>query len=271
MSSACRSAKRACIARRAAFSCRQTCHLPGKKVDGRSRARARRSPTASRNQRSCATRMTRGVERRELLLEPLDRGHVEVVRGLVEQQQVRMAGEGAAERGARELAARERVEAALEVGVGEAEAAQHARSRGRARRSRRRARAAPAPRRSGAGSPGAWSPVGHRLLQPAQLVLGGDEVGGARERVLAQRLAGEARRPLVVQRDARALVPGELAALELRLAHERAQQRRLAGAVRAGQRHRSRRSTLNETPSKSGSPESSLRRLEAMRTAMAVA
>ena len=30
---------------------------------------------------------------------------------------------------------------------------------------------------------------------------------------------------------------------------------------------RSRRSTLNETPSKSGSPESSLRRFEAMRTA----
>ena len=43
-------------------------------------------------------------------------------------------------------------------------------------------------------------------------------------------LAG--RRPLVVQRDPGALLPGELAALERDLAGERAQQRRLAGAVR---------------------------------------
>ena len=39
-----------------------------------------------------------------------------------------------------------------------------------------------------------------------------------------------------MQRDARALLPGELAALERDLAGERAQERRLPGAVRAGER-----------------------------------
>ena len=67
-----------------------------------------------------------GVDRRQLLLEPLDRGHVEVVRGLVEQEQIRLAGERAGERRARQLAAGERLEAAIEIGVGEAEAAQDA-------------------------------------------------------------------------------------------------------------------------------------------------
>ena len=47
-----------------------------------------------------------------------------MVRRLVEEQQVGAAGERARERGARQLAARERVEAAIEIGVGEAEAAE---------------------------------------------------------------------------------------------------------------------------------------------------
>ena len=77
---------------------------------------------------------------------------------------------------------------------------------------------------------------GHRLLEPAQLALGLDQVGRARERVFAQREAAVPGRPLVVQRDAGALLPGELTACELRLAHQGTQQRRLAGAVRAGER-----------------------------------
>ena len=56
------------------------------------------------------------------------------------------------------------------------------------------------------------------------------------EHVVAQRPGARRRRPLVVQRDARALLPGELAALERHLAGERAEQRRLAGAVRPGER-----------------------------------
>jgi hypothetical protein len=65
----------------------------------------------------------RGVERRELGLEPLEALHVEVVGRLVEQQQVRVAAERARQRGPRELAARERRQPAVEVAVAEAEAA----------------------------------------------------------------------------------------------------------------------------------------------------
>jgi hypothetical protein len=76
---------------------------------------------------------------------------------------------------------------------------------------------------------------GHRVLEPAQLGLGGDEIGGAGEDVLAKRQLALERRPLVVQRDTDALVEDELAALQLRLPDERAEQRRLAGAVGAGE------------------------------------
>ena len=51
-----------------------------------------------------------GVQRRQQLLEPLEARHVEVVGRLVEQQKIGIAGERAAQRGARQLAAGERVE-----------------------------------------------------------------------------------------------------------------------------------------------------------------
>ena len=73
---------------------------------------------------------------------------------------------------------------------------------------------------------------GHGLLQPAELSLGGDEVGRAREGVLPQGVPAEPGRALVVQCDACALLPGQLAALQLHLADERPQERRLPGAVR---------------------------------------
>ena len=53
-----------------------------------------------------------GVERLQVRLEPLERGDVEVVRRLVEQQQVGVARERAGERRAGELAAGERRRAA---------------------------------------------------------------------------------------------------------------------------------------------------------------
>ena len=53
-----------------------------------------------------------GVERAELVLEPLEARDVEVVRRLVEEQQVGVAAERARERGARQLAAGERRRAA---------------------------------------------------------------------------------------------------------------------------------------------------------------
>ena len=64
-----------------------------------------------------------GVDRLELSLEPLEVLDVEVVRRLVEEEQVGAAGESARERGARQLAARERAERPVEVVLGEAEPA----------------------------------------------------------------------------------------------------------------------------------------------------
>jgi hypothetical protein len=66
--------------------------------------------------------------------------------------------------------------------------------------------------------------------------LGLDQVARAGERVLAQRQPAVERRPLVVEGNPRALGERELAAVDLALADEHPQQRRLAGAVRAGER-----------------------------------
>ena len=63
-----------------------------------------------------------------------------------------------------------------------------------------------------------WSPARHRRLEPAQLLLGRDEVAGAFEDVLAQRQPALERRALVVQRDPRSLLERELAAVQTRLA-----------------------------------------------------
>ena len=67
----------------------------------------------------------RCVQRLELPLQPFEAGDVEMVRRLVEQQQVGVAAERPPERGARELAARERAQRAVEMLLREAEAAQY--------------------------------------------------------------------------------------------------------------------------------------------------
>ena len=177
----------------------------------------------------------RGVERRQLALEPLEALDVEVVRRLVEQQQVGIGGEGARERGARQLAAGERVERPVEVGVGEPEAADDRRRAVAPRPAacvlEPRLRLAVAPqRRVGVVA------AGHRLLEPPQLVLDRDEVARAGERVLPQREPLAARRALVVQRDACVLRKRELSRLDGRLADERAEERRLPRPVRPRER-----------------------------------
>ena len=145
-----------------------------------------------------------GVERLQHLLEPLERLDVEVVRRLVEQQQVGLRGERARERRARQLAARERRERPVEVGVGEAEAAHDGRcavapvvaarvlelrlGRGVAAHRRRVVRA----RR-------------HRTARGAQLLLDRGEVGRPGEDVVAQRLP--ALEPAAAGRAARSACP----------------------------------------------------------------
>ena len=176
-----------------------------------------------------------GVERLQLALQPLQAFDVEMVRRLVEQQEIRIAAERARQRRARELAARERLELAVELLVGEAEARARRRSRARASRSRRHARAGPAPPRT--ANRGVVVISGrHRLLEAPELLLQRDQVAGSGEHVVAQRQAPLERRALVVQGDPRSLLEGELTALEVRLADERAQQGGLAGPVWPGQR-----------------------------------
>src|SRR5205807_6434637 len=159
--------------------------------------------------------------------------HVEVVRRLVEKQEIGVAAQSARERGAGQLTAGEGGERAVEVGVDEAEAAND-RARAlapvvaaRVLKTRLRVRVAPERRF-------AMVAVGHRRLEPAQLLLRRDEVGRAREDVLTQRELALERRALVVESDAGPLLERELAALELGLADEDADQRRLAGPVRPG-------------------------------------
>ena len=64
-----------------------------------------------------------GVDRLQLALEPFEARHVEVVRRLVEEQEVWVAAERACERGAGQLSAREAVEGPVEVVRREAEVA----------------------------------------------------------------------------------------------------------------------------------------------------
>ncbi len=177
-----------------------------------------------------------GIDRLQHLLEPLERLDVEMVRRLVEQQQVRLRRERTRERRACELAAGERAQRPVEVVVGEAQPAHDG----------RRAVAPVVPARMlepslrlgvAAQHGGVVLARGHPLFERAQLALDRRQVGGAGEHVLAQRPARLVRRALVVQRDARALLPRELAALERDLARERAQQGRLPGAVRPRERH----------------------------------
>ncbi len=176
-----------------------------------------------------------GVDRAQRLLEPLERLDVEVVGRLVEQEQVGLRRQCARERRARELATREGVKRPVEIVLVEAEAAH---DRGcpvapvvpaRMLEPRLRLRVAPQGRR-------VVRARGHRSLELPQLPLDGGEVGGAGERVVAQRHPAERRRPLVVKCDARALLERELAALERCFACDRTEQGCLAGTVGAGER-----------------------------------
>ena len=124
-----------------------------------------------------------GVDRLQHLLEPLERLDVEVVRRLVEQQQVRLRRERARERRPRQLAAGERAQRAVEVVIGEAEAAHDGRGAvapvvaAGVLEPRLRLRVAPEDRRVVLARR-------HPLLERAQLLLDGREVGGAREHVV---------------------------------------------------------------------------------------
>ena len=176
------------------------------------------------------------VESQQRLLEPLQRGDVEMIGRLVEQQHVGAGGQRAREGGARELAPGEGGEGAIEVLLAEPQAA---RRRARALapqiaaarlQSRLRPRVARQQRLVGAARR-------HPRLQLRQLRLDGELLRASRQQVLAQRQAALARGALVVQRDAHPLGHAQLAAVDRALARQHAQEGRLAHPVAPRERH----------------------------------
>jgi hypothetical protein len=159
-----------------------------------------------------------------------------MVGGLVEQQQVGLAGQRAGQRGAGQLAAGEGRERTLGLTGVEPEAAEDGED-------------VVAPAVAAAGfEPLLGSGVGaHRLLagfatghlrlQALQLRLGLDHLGAAGEDVLAEGRARLPRRPLVMQGDPRAALHAQRSRIGAELAGENPQQGRLAGAVSARERH----------------------------------
>ena len=176
------------------------------------------------------------LELDQIALQPLQRGDVEMVRGLVEQQQVGAGGERTSKRGAGQLAAGEGREPPPRRLLAETETAEHGED-------------VVAPAVAAAGfEPLLRRGVGahrllvglalrHRLLQARQLRLGLLHVGAAGEDVLAEGDLGIARRSLVVQRDPRPFLQGDAAGVRRPLPGEDPEQGRLAGAVAPGERH----------------------------------
>ncbi len=176
----------------------------------------------------------RRVEADERLLEPFERLDVEVVGRLVEQQQRRARRQHARQRSARQLAAGERRQRPVEVGVDEAEAVHDVRD---ALAPGVAADRLEARLDAGVLLDRALVALAHLLFEHGELRLELDRLAAAGQHVVAQRQVALTRRALVVQRDPRALLEHQLAAVDRRLPGEHPQQRRLPGAVAAGDRH----------------------------------
>ena len=235
MSTAMRSAVFCACSARCAFSSRHACQGPAKNVARPATSSSVAFVTASRNQRSCATRITPASSD---CSSRSSHSRLATSRWFVGSSSRIRSGSPLSARAseARVSSPPENVvERTVEVDLREAEPA-HDRVR------------ALAPRvAAGVLEPGLRLAVAperrrvvraraHRLLQPPQLLLRRDQVARAREDVLAERERPVERRPLVVQRDARPLLERELAAVQLGLAREEPEQGRLAGPVRAGER-----------------------------------
>jgi hypothetical protein len=187
----------------------------------------------------------RGVERRELGLEPLEALDVEVVRRLVEQEEVGVDRERPREGGAGELASGERVQLAVEVVLPEPEPAD-----------RLRGVVAPPP-----AAPAAIAPSSRRSSSSSAIRSRAPERTYSRSvspRSRGGRWSCSATRvPL-----AKASSP-PWSDVSPAIARSSVV---FPAPLGPASESRSRRPTENETPSKSGSPENSLRREDAIRT-----
>ena len=175
-----------------------------------------------------------GVEAVQMLLEPLDGGRVEVVGGLVQQQEIRLCGQRASERCPGQLAARERPQLAVEVGGGETETACDRLE----------------PRAPGVAAGTVEGPLGgvvaahhrrvrlasgHAPLELGQLGLEPARIGRTGADVRTEGDVAAEGRALVVQGDPRPCGHRHLAAVGLQLAGQDPEQRRLPGTVSADQ------------------------------------
>ena len=219
---------------RAAFSRRHSCQGPAKYVERPASSSRTAVVVASRNQRSCATRMTAAS-----IDWSVSSSHSMLLtsRWFVGSSRRRRSGSPPRARASEarvKLAAGEGVQLAVEVLVREAEPAQGC------------VDALPPGVAAGVLEPGLSLGVpaerrrivlstGHRGFEPRELLLGRDQVSRAGERVLAQRQPALERRALVVQRDPRPLLEGELAAVQVCFSGQDPEQGRLPGPVRAGQ------------------------------------
>ncbi len=157
--------------------------------------------------------MTAASEGLELAFQPLEALDVEMVRRLVEEQEVGLDGERTSERGPGQLSSGERLELPIEIGIAEPEPPHGA---GRPLAPRPATRVLESRLRVGIASKRALvvRSALHVLLEPPELVLEREQVARAGQDVLAQREAELARRTLVVQGHASSLRKGQLASLE---------------------------------------------------------
>ena len=175
----------------------------------------------------------------EELLEPDDRLEVEVVRRLVEEHHVGPHEQDAGQRDAHLPAARERAHVAVHHGGVEAEAGQDlagARLEGVAAQlveARLHVPEAIDERLHLVGALG----VGERVLEVAELGGDGRDGPGAVHRLRHGAPAGHLAHVLREVADGHAAVDGDLPLVRLLLARDEAEQRGLAGAVRADQPH----------------------------------
>ena len=234
--SACwRSTARCSASSRAAFSLRQACHGPAKKRDRPASSSRTAVPTASRNQRSCATRT---IAASAVVSCSSSHSSDATSRWLVGSSSSSRSGSPARvrARAPRVSSPPEKVrQRPDQVCVREAESPHH-----------RRRTAAPVIA-AGVLEPSlrgrivverrlSGRPRRHLLLQPSEPLLELDQVGAAGQHVLAQAQVPLARRALVVESDPGALLERQLACVDRRLTGEHAEQRGLARAVASRQR-----------------------------------
>jgi len=175
-----------------------------------------------------------GVECLQVGLEPLERGDVEVVGGLVKQEQVGVAGERARERGARQLAAREGREPAVELALVEPESPDGGQGTIAPVVAAAQLEALLGPPVGGQR----WLVVpslGHGLLEPGELCFERGDLLRPGQHVVAQAQVALGRGTLVVEGDLGAPLQREGAAVDRRIPGQHAQQRGLARAVAPGQ------------------------------------